>query len=186
MVQRSKLKRMEKVYLKNGKEVKLGDTISHCIEEVDPIFGSIVSTISIKVTEYNLPSLLEAGIVVEAQDKAPIPMTIDYYVENLAKKMGWKIEKTINVLDNIQKLSSNALFSILLREVAVELDKKYKDHIENSSEIYVISNLNGRITKANKAAIKNYRNFASFRSVEDAKVACRILKLLLKDLYAKK
>ena len=63
------------------------------------------------------------------------------------------------------------------------MDKKYEDHIENSPEIYVISLLDGRITKANKAHIKNYRNFAAFRTIGDAKIACNIVKELLKELF---
>ena len=41
----------------------------------------------------------------------------------------------------------------------------------------------GRITKANKAHIKNYRNFAAFRTVEDAKTACSIVRDILKELF---
>ena len=44
----------------------------------------------------------------------------------------------------------------------------------------------GRITKANKAHIKNYRNFAAFRSVEDARIACRFLKGSLKEMFGGK
>ena len=76
-----------------------------------------------------------------------------------------------------------AAFSMVLREIAVELDKKYEDHIENSPEIYVISMLDGRITKANKAHIKNYRNFSAFRTIEDARIACRIVKPILKEMF---
>jgi hypothetical protein len=46
--------------------------------------------------------------------------------------------------------------------------------------------LDGRIYKVNKAHIKNYRNFAAFRSIEDAKTACKILREILKSMYAKK
>lgn len=43
--------------------------------------------------------------------------------------------------------------------------------------------LDGRITKANKAHIKNYRNFAAFRSVSDAKIACSIVRDVLKEMF---
>ena len=79
-----------------------------------------------------------------------------------------------------------AALSIILREIATELDKKYKDHIEKSPEIYVISTLDGRITKANKAHIRNYRNFAAFRTIEDAKIACKIVKPILKEMFKSK
>ena len=46
--------------------------------------------------------------------------------------------------------------------------------------------LDGRITKANKAYIKNYRNFAAFRTIEDAKIACRIVKPILTEMFKSK
>lgn len=40
---------------------------------------------------------------------------------------------------------------------------------ENSKEIYVISCLNGEITKVKDLnKIKNFKNFAAFRTLEDA------------------
>ena len=41
----------------------------------------------------------------------------------------------------------------------------------------------GRITKANKAHIKNYRNFAGFRTIEDAKIGCTITRDILKEMF---
>ena len=86
-------------------------------------------------------------------------------------------------LNSVDTILPAAAFSMILREIAIELDKKYKDHIEKSPEIYVISMLDGRITKANKAHIKNYRNFAAFRSVSDAKIACTITRDILKEMF---
>ena len=110
-------------------------------------------------------------------------MDLEYYVQKIADKMGWHIDKTYNYLNNVDAILPAAAFSMVLREVAIELDKKYEDHIENSPEIYVISMTDGRITKANKAHIKNYRNFAAFRSIEDAKIACRIVRDILKEIF---
>ena len=179
---------MNKLYLKNGKEVHMGDTISHSTETVDPVFGKVNVTVVIPVTEFTLPELLKAGIlsVSNCQAGSKVPMTIDYYVKKIAERMGWKPEKAGNFLNNVQKIYPSAAFNIVLREIAVEIDKSYDNHIEESPEIFVISSLDGRITKANKAVIKNYRNFAAFRSVEDAKIACKILREVLRELYAKR
>ena len=110
-------------------------------------------------------------------------MDLEFYVQKIADRLGWKIEKVYNYLNNIDTILPAAAFSMVLREVATELDKKYKDHIEKSSEIYVISMFDGRITKANKVHIKNYKNFAAFRSVDDAKIACKIMKDILKNMF---
>ena len=180
---------MEKIYLKNGKEVKLDDTLIKVPKVKDPFFGkgTVIEHV-IKVTKDILPKLLEAGIVTTKLDEKPvaetkIPMELDYYIEKIANKLNWKVEKVYNYLNNVDTILPAAAFSMVLREIAIELDKKYEDHIEKSPEIYVISLLDGRITKANKAHIKNYRNFAAFRTIEDAKIACTITRDILKEMF---
>lgn len=113
----------------------------------------------------------------------PVPMCIGYYVGGLAAKRGWKPEKMKNYLSNLWDINPAATFSVLLREIAVELDKKYEDHINKCNELFIISLMDGRIHKTPRAYIKNFRNFAAFRTEEDARIACKILKDLLKDLF---
>ena len=180
---------MEKIYLKNGKEVKLGDTLTKVSKVKDPFFGKGTAIEHvIKVTKDILPKLIKAGIVTTKLDEKPvaetkIPMELDYYIEKIANKLNWKVEKVYNYLNNVDTILPAAAFSMVLREIAIELDKKYEDHIEKSPEIYVISLLDGRITKANKAHIRNYRNFAAFRTIEDAKIACTITRDILKGMF---
>lgn len=184
-------KTMKKFYLKNGKEVQVGDTITKVIKTKHPLLGEVTMVENVVVTEAALPKLIEKGIIttslgsdfdVDKVKPAESHMNLHYYVEKLAKKLNWKVEKMCNYLNTIDSVYPVAAFSMILREVAIELDKKYEDHIEKSPEIYVISMLNGKITKANKAHIKNYRNFAAFRSIEDAKTACSIVREILKEL----
>lgn len=186
---------MEKFVLKNGKEVKMGDRlVRHGV--TDTIFGKMFSVQEIIVNEETLPKLIEEGVLIPMKEcphktgcpcsqgaKGEIPMDMNFYIEKIAVRLGWKPEKVYNYLNSVDSILPVAAFSIVLREIAIELDKKYEDHIENSPEIYVISMLDGRITKANKAHIKNYRNFAAFRSVSDAKIACRIVKDILKEMF---
>lgn len=174
---------MEKFVLANGKEVKVGDTLTK-MEKVDVMGQEVVAFSRILVTEDNIQFLVKEGIIKPVKEESStIPLDIDFYVEKIANKMGWKLEKTWNYLNNVDAVLPSAAFSMVLREIAIELDKKYNDHIENSPEIYVISMFDGRITKANKAHIKNYRNFAAFRNIEDAKIACKIVKPILKDMF---
>lgn len=182
---------MEKIYLKNGKKVQIGDILTKVSKAVDSFFGGAVVQ-HIVVTEDILPRLLELGIVTTTNPtkstvvESEVPMELEYYIQKIAEKLGWKIEKVYNYLNSVDTILPAAAFSIVLREVAIELDKKYEDHIEKSPEIYVISMLDGRITKANKAHIKNYRNFAAFRSVSDAKIACSIVRDILKEMFKNK
>ena len=179
---------MEKIYLTNGKEVQIGDTLTKVSKVKDLFFGKGTVVQNIVVTKDILPELLEAGIVTTTKPAksvvgTEVPMELEYYIQKIADKLGWKVEKAYNYLNSVDAILPAAAFSMVLREVAIELDKKYEDHIEKSPEIYVISMLDGRITKANKAHINNYRNFAAFRSVSDAKIACSIVRDILKEMF---
>lgn len=182
---------MERFILKNGKEVKMGDKlIKHGV--VDTPFGKGFIMQEIIVNEKTLPELIKAGVLTPMKEctkhcaKGEVSMNMNFYIEKIAVRLGWKPEKVYNYLNSVDSILPAAAFSMVLREIAIELDKKYEDHIENSPEIYVISMLDGRITKANKAHIKNYRNFAAFRTIEDAKIACRIVKPILKEMFKSK
>ena len=168
----------------DGREIEVGDKLVK-YEKVNTPIGEKLIIHEVLVDENIISELLKAGVIkTVAEDLvANIPTEIDYYVEKIAKRLGWKVNKAFNYLNSVDSIMPAAALSILLREIAIELDKKYEDHIQNSPEIYVISLLDGRITKANKAHIKNYRNFAAFRSIEDARIACRIVKPFLKDLF---
>ena len=151
----------------------------------DSFFGNGTGIENVKVTKDSLPILIEAGIVTTTKPaksvvETKVPMELEYYIQKIADKLGWKVEKVYNYLNSVDAILPAAAFSMVLREIAIELDKKYEDHIEKSPEIYVISMLNGRITKANKIHIKNYRNFAAFRTMEEAKMACKIKRDILK------
>lgn len=184
---------MKKFYLKNGKEVQLGDTLLKVEKIKHPLFGEGDVVEHVLVTKEVIPALIKEGIIEVRNTKeaktpinipsSEVPMDLEYYVQKIADKMGWHIEKVYNYLNSVDSIFPAAAFSMVLREIAIELDKKYEDHINNSPEIYVISLLDGRITKANKAHIKNYRNFAAFRSVSDAKIACSIVKDILKEMF---
>ena len=176
---------MEKFVLTaNGKEVKVGDKLVKYAKVNTPIGEGIIAQ-EVLVDENVISELLKAGVIksVVGDIVADVPMEIDYYVEKIAKRLGWKVDKAFNYLNNVDAIMPAAALSMVLREIAIELDKKYEDHIQNSPEIYIISALDGRITRANKAHIKNYRNFAAFRSVEDAKTACSIVREILKELF---
>ena len=174
-----------KFYLKeNGKEIKVGDYVIHSKDITHPQLGKIHSEITILVTTERIPSLLKMGIIVPANACTSDKMW--YYIHKALTRLGWTESKDLKYIQDLNKIYPTVLFSILLREIAIELDKKYDDHIENSPEIFVMSNLDGRISKVNKAHIKNYRNFAAFRSVADAKFACKILRSYLREMYAKR
>lgn len=177
----TKKKEMEKkkekscLCLKNGEEVHTGDILV----KGDKLYV---------VCEEDIPILIENEILYteKPSDKKEVNISendLAFYVGKIAQRLGWRHEKASGYLNNLDFIYPAAAFTIVLREIAIELDKKYEDHIEKSPEIYVISMLDGRITKANKVHIKNYRNFAAFRTIEDAKIACRITRDILKEMF---
>ena len=188
---------MEKFILKNGEEVKMGDKLIKQGVINTPLDKRLIIQ-EVIVNEKTLPELLKAGVLTPAGcihdtnctcrycAKSEIPLDMNFYIEKIAARLGWKPEKVYNYLNSVDSILPAASLSMVLREIAIELDKKYEDHIENSPEIYVISLLDGRITKANKAHIRNYRNFAAFRTIEDAKIACKIVKPVLKEMFKNK
>lgn len=179
---------MEKfIFKKNGKEVKIGDSIIFT-EVVDTYFGKIDVEREIIVDLLTIPLLLKEGIIVPLKedvkkDTYEVPSNINFYVYKISKRMNWHNKKTANYLDSIYSLCPIACLSIFLKEIAIELDKKYSDHISKSPEIYVLSAGNGKITKVNKDNIKSYRNFAAFRTVEDAMFAYNIVKPLMEEMF---
>ena len=169
----------------SNEEVKIGDKVVGANVQITPT-GFKVNKKLMVLDQELLNRLIADKIIVEKTGRdiqSEVPTDIEFYIEKIAKKKGWKLEKFYNFLNGIDELSEAAAFSIVLREIAVEIDKKYKDHIQDSPKIYVISLFDGRITEANKAHIKNYRNFAAFRTIEDAKIACKIVSPLLKELF---
>lgn len=135
-----------------------------------------------------LKSLLEStkGTVEVEKEKKEEKATIYpklYYIKNLAIKRGWGVSQMVDFFRELWNFYPAAALSLLLREIAIELDKNYKDHINDSDKIFVISMLDGKIHEVVKRHVKNYKNFAAFRTLEDARIACKILQKELRVMF---
>lgn len=109
---------------------------------------------------------------------------LDFFIKRIADKVGKDFLDTLSWLEEIAQISPISSLSMVLREIAIWCDSFYKDHIKDSEEIYIISSLNGKISKLNnKKNIKSYKNFSAFRTLEDAKYACSILKHQLRKMF---
>lgn len=160
------------IFIPSGRELNIGDVLI----KYSPTARVII------VTENTLPGLIKEGLVKEVSN-----ITVQDAVKHLAERIGWNINNLDKYLDNLYKISPIAVFSIILREVAIILDERYPDHINKSKEIWTISALNGEIVQVKDLSrVKNFRNFAAFRSLDDAKIAKDIMKEALKDLYGRK
>ena len=137
--------------------------------------------------------LINLGVVVTSSDKPKyanphgISLSVKYYVAKLARKMNLKFEVCEAMLGNIASYSPIAVISLLAKQISLELDQHYDGHIRDAEHIFVLSTVDGTITEIPaKARVEtNYRNFAAFRSLEDANLAYSILSNLYNEAFKK-
>ena len=170
------------IVVKNGKEINFGDKILITKSVNTPLGITIVSKVAI-VTKELMDKLIKDGKVNVVEEK-DINKIWNNAIENLTKKTNWKEEKLLNILNTLHLANPWAATQMVLREIAIELDKKYDDHINKSEKIYAISPQDGRIHEINKKTIKNYKAFPAFRSIEDAKIACSLIREHLKSIFS--
>lgn len=137
--------------------------------------------------------LINLGVVVTSSDKPKYPnphgisLSVKFYVAKLAKKMNLKFEVCEAMLGNIVSYSPITVLSLLAKQISLELDQHYEGHIRNAEHVFVLSTVNGTITEipSEARADTNYRNFAAFRSLEDANLAYSILSHLYNEAFIK-
>lgn len=152
------------------------------ILKVDTPIGKIPYEENKKYLDPDYIGVVELQLIKNKVEKE-IPTDIKYYICKVGDKMNWNYVRTFEFLKLLYKINKAAFFSTILREVAIELDKRYEDHIKNSEEIYIISLANGHICKMDKKFIRSYNNFAAFRNMEDAKFAAKILRNFLRSMF---
>ena len=173
---------MKFIVAKSGKEINLGDKIL-IVGAVNTPVGMIKAQKIVTVTKELMSKFIKDGKVnvVEEKDTNKI---WNNAIESLSKKTNWKEEKLLNILTTLHLANPWAATQMVLREIAIELDKKYDDHINKSEKIYAISPQDGRIHEVNKKTVKNYKAFPAFRSIEDAKIACSLIREHLKSIFS--
>ena len=137
--------------------------------------------------------LINLGVVVTSSDKPKYPnphgisLSVKFYVAKLAKQMNLKFEVCEAMLGNIASYSPITVLSLLAKQISLELDQHYEGHIRNAEHVFVLSTVNGTITEipSEARADTNYRNFAAFRSLEDANLAYSILSHLYNEAFIK-
>ena len=176
-----KKKSMKKlIFVETGKEVEMGKTLAFGMNSA---YG-FMPLYTVIVCKESIPFLIKEGVIKEVEEEEGTHVDHNFYLEHLAKRIHWNVDNLRKYLGNLYTIYPVAALSILLREVAIVLDEKYDNHIKNSKEVYVISYLNGEIAKVGDLSkIKNFKNFAAFRSLEDAITAKRILKDPMKQLF---
>lgn len=176
-----------------GKPVEFGDIIQYS-NKIEKEGVTINSRTTVMITEQTILPLIRQGILIiktdEKDSEIKVPEDIKYYIEKtidfIAKGSESKKDSIRGTLAIMVNRCPTQIYQLLLKQIAVELDKQYEGDISQSPEIYAINTFNGKVVQANKDIIKNYRNFAAFRSEKDAKFAKKVLCKFNKLLYGKK
>lgn len=171
-----------KLYNKKKKPINFGDILTINVSYGESELGCLKFTSSIMVTENNYRMLQKAGYLIVEDDNNK-EITLDNVYASLAQRLKISMEELHMRIDFLYEMYPSIAFSILLKEIAIMCDQKYEDTISNQEQYYIISLLDGRIHTVNRRQIKNFKNFAAFRTLEDAKSACKLLKSMLKQMF---
>lgn len=106
-------------------------------------------------------------------------------LKRIAKKLSnGDIDELKKLNDLLIKYYPSVIFSLYLKEIAIELDKRYEDHISKCETIYVFNYTSGNIIEVNNTGeLTNFKNFAAFRNIDDIDYALTILESLYKIMY---
>lgn len=173
----------DKFITKEGKKVSLGEPLSI----TDTLKKKGVKTTYIfrsdKLTSLQAKILVMKGMLKEEKE-SKVP-TIDETVALINTwLMGTPHEKG-TAREFLAAMPGYVWFSVMLRAFAVLIDRKYPDHINNADvdKYFTIDMTNGRVCEVPKGKIKNFRNFAAFRSIDDIKIATKVLRPFIKELW---
>lgn len=158
---------------------------------IDTSFGEVPYTVIKSYLSRDLVQMIQDEIrkhkkeklKKEVDKKKEELITAEKIIKGLAKRLNTSPISVGLLIDTLDEVQPSLSFSLLLRQVAIMIDSRYKDHIEDSKEIWAISTSDGKVFKLDKSAIKNYKNFAAFRSKEDAMEAHRILSKRIRKMF---
>lgn len=116
---------------------------------------------------------------------------VRYYVNEVAKTFqnktqedsDWSYKNTMGMLEVLYDVSPETVYNILVKQIAIDMDRKYEDHILASPSLYTISLISGGILGVNPHAVKSTNNIALFRSIEEAEEAKKILEDFLYVIF---
>lgn len=173
----------DKFITKEGKKVSLGEPLSI----TDTLKKKGVKTTYIfrsdKLTSLQARILVMKGMLKE--EKEPKVPTIDEAVALISTWLMGTPHAKGTAREFLTAMPDYAGFSVILRAFAVLIDRKYPDHINNADvdKYFTIDMTNGRVCEVPKGKIKNFRNFAAFRSIDDIKIATKVLRPFIKELW---
>ena len=186
---------MKKYFLNNGEEIKFGDIINATKDE-----GYKTTIITCIFDEDSIDFLKELGIVIEKDieekttkkqensDRELVSMVsyLDYVLDYVANRIGASRVEAVEYLYSLEKINPLAVLTVYLKRISYRLNKKYNNTpIRELPKIYIISVYDGKVKAICPKDIKNLKNFAWFRSKEDAEFARQCVINLIEKMFGK-
>lgn len=186
---------MKKYFLNNGEEIEFGDIINATKDE-----GYKTTIITCIFDEDSIDFLKELGIVIEKDieekttkkqensDRELVSMVsyLDYVLDYVANRIGASRVEAVEYLYSLEKINPLAVLTVYLKRISYRLNKKYNNTpIRELPKIYIISVYDGKVKAICPKDIKNLKNFAWFRSKEDAEFARQCVINLIEKMFGK-
>jgi hypothetical protein len=130
--------------------------------------------------------LVEMGILSHVKDDSPKKDLFLNPVKSMAVRLDWSEEKVMRYLKQLYKISPSSVKHLILKEMAINLDKFYGNHISKSPAIYGISTImDDVIVPVPKDRIQSFKNFAAFRDYADAITALAYYESIIEEVDGK-
>ena len=177
---------MEKSFItKEGKRVFLNEPFNACFETKEEGCTVVHLIRTNKLNADTAERLVRLGVLKEYG----VPKAENITINDIFKLIGEEIVGTPDAVGTIVELLNTLpdyiKFEMMLRAAAVLIDRKYPDHINNAKvdKYFTINMTDGKVCEVPKKSIKNFRNFAAFRTLDDIKIATKLLRPLMKHIW---
>ena len=177
---------MEKSFItKEGKRVFLNEPFNACFETEEEGCTVVHLIRTNKLDATTAERLVRLGVLKEYG----VPKAENITINDMFKLIGEWIVGTPDAVGTIVELLNTLpdyiKFEMMLRAAAVLIDRKYPDHINNAKvdKYYTINMTDGKVCEVPKKSVKNFRNFAAFRTLDDIKIATKLLRPLMKHIW---
>lgn len=177
---------MEKSFItKEGKRVFLNEPFNACFETKEEGCTVVHLIKTNKLDATTAERLVRLGVLKEYG----VPKAENITIKDMFKLIGEWIVGTPDAIETVIELLNTLpdyiKFEMMLRAAAVLIDRKYPDHINNAKvdKYFTINMTDGKVCEVPKKSIKNFRNFAAFRTLDDIKIATKLLRPLMKHIW---
>lgn len=165
----------------SGKTVELDKPLNISWKSEDGAYSVKTDNLSEDMADW----LVNQGVLTVSCDKNETEALLKHYIMKMLKRCRADHYIGVTMFQNFMVVCPHMVLNLILMEIALELDKKYPDHISNSEKIFTVSMTDGLIHEVPKKMIRSWGGLPAFRTKEDAKLACNIvadnLRLLFKS-----